>query len=401
MMTSRLLLSPVLALLLAASGCNQTTTANPTEDEPQAGKASGKASTSTTGGPASTDASLDELLARATTLAEQEKLDEALGLVEQALTKEPENRQALLMKAALLQFQADGLAAKDRAASLPLFQKSAEAMRTLAAKYKDLRPQERGFLIQTLYQQARALAHQDKPDAAMATLKEAVEAGLDVPEAFEDDEDLDKLADRDDFKALKSTLAEKAEANAKKQAQTLLAEGEPFDFAFELPNLEGESVTLASLLGKKVTIVDIWGTWCPPCRQEIPHFVDLYEKYKGDGLEIVGLTYEQTEDVKDARQKVKVFLETMEITYPLVLTDGAILEKIPNLVGFPTTLFLDSTGKVRLKLVGYHAKAELEAIITALMAEGADTPGEDEAAGAEAATPAESPTAEKAPGEEK
>ena len=58
---------------------------------------------------------------------------------------------------------------------------------------------------------------------------------------------------------------------------------------FTLANLDGDWVTLNELKGK-VVLLNFWGTWCGPCRQEIPAFINLTEKYKKDGLEIVGIT---------------------------------------------------------------------------------------------------------------
>ncbi|MBI3008883.1 MAG: TlpA family protein disulfide reductase, partial [Candidatus Omnitrophica bacterium] len=57
---------------------------------------------------------------------------------------------------------------------------------------------------------------------------------------------------------------------------------------FVLKDLEGKDVKLSDFKGK-VMILDFWATWCPPCRKEIPHFKELYDKYKSQGLEIIGV----------------------------------------------------------------------------------------------------------------
>ena len=141
-----------------------------------------------------------------------------------------------------------------------------------------------------------------------------------------------------------------------------------FPFDFELKDTDDKTVTLADYKGK-VTIVNVWGTWCPPCRKEIPHFVDLYKEFKDKGLEIVGINCNEQGSRDQVKKKIKDFAKENKIEYKCVLNDEKTEDKIPGFQGYPTTLFLDRTGKVRLMLVGYTPKAKLEAIITTLLAE--------------------------------
>ncbi len=139
----------------------------------------------------------------------------------------------------------------------------------------------------------------------------------------------------------------------------------PFDFA--LPDLDGETVTKADYEGK-VLIVDIWGTWCPPCRMEIPHFVELHEKYKDQGFDIVGINYEGVPD-EQAIPMIRGFVAANQMPYTCVLGDDATQQKIPGFNAFPTTLFLDRQGNVRKVLVGYHNMDRLDGIVTKLLSE--------------------------------
>ena len=141
-----------------------------------------------------------------------------------------------------------------------------------------------------------------------------------------------------------------------------------FPFEFTVKDLTGKTISSESLKGK-VVIVDFWGTWCPPCRQEIPHFVAIHQKYKAQGLEVVGLTYERNSG-DAAVTGVLNFMRAARISYPCALIDQEMLKKVPKFEGFPTTLFLDREGRVRARETGYRPYDKLEEVVTALLAEG-------------------------------
>ncbi len=160
----------------------------------------------------------------------------------------------------------------------------------------------------------------------------------------------------------------------------MLEDNEPFAFDFDLKDVDGNRVSKADFAGN-VLIVDIWGTWCPPCRMEIPHFVALDRTYRERGLRIVGLNYEQDDDAAVAAKHVRQFRASEGVTYPCALVTEKLLRQVPEMEGFPTTLFLDHTGKVRLKLVGYNEMPFLQAAVEALLKElpSATTAATDEA----------------------
>lgn len=167
-----------------------------------------------------------------------------------------------------------------------------------------------------------------------------------------------------------TTLVSKGDTDlvsAQAEASRMLAEFVPFEFDFQLTDVSGQPISKSEFKGK-VLIVDLWGTWCPPCRQEIPHFVALYEKYKGQGLEVVGLNSER--GVPDAQaQTVRQFRSRNNIPYRCAVVSERVIEQVTPFEGFPTTLFFDRTGKLRLKLVGYHEIANLQAVTETLLNE--------------------------------
>ena len=147
-----------------------------------------------------------------------------------------------------------------------------------------------------------------------------------------------------------------------------LASFRAFPFDFDSTTIEGESLRKSDFAGR-VLIVDIWATWCPPCRAEIPSFVELQTKYEDQGLSIVGLNYERARTRDNAILTINEFRRTQPINYPLVLGDESLTGQIPDFSGFPTTLFIDGKGKVRMMLVGAHPRETLEAYVTTLLAE--------------------------------
>ena len=175
---------------------------------------------------------------------------------------------------------------------------------------------------------------------------------------------MDEMRKRFDPEAMKELPAALEKLKDKK--------GPGFDFAFDLKTLDGKPLTSKALLGK-VVVVDIWGTWCPPCRLEIPNFVSVVDRHKNDQFAMVGLNDEdrqQNADPKLAADKVKSFAEKNGINYTLGLIDTKTIKQVPGFQGYPTTLFLDRTGKVRMVETGYRPAEYIDAIVKALLAEG-------------------------------
>ena len=120
------------------------------------------------------------------------------------------------------------------------------------------------------------------------------------------------------------------------------------------------------------------------CRDAIPGLIQLYRKNHRRGFEIVGIDYEkEAPDLATAVQMVKRFVQEAGIPYPCVMGDPPTLEKIPDFSGFPTSMVIDRTGKVRL-LVTQNAGGTMDMLdntVTVLLAEPAtQADGADKAA---------------------
>lgn len=127
---------------------------------------------------------------------------------------------------------------------------------------------------------------------------------------------------------------------------------------FNLPDLEGQMISHQDEKFKnKVVLVDIWGTWCGPCRSQVPSLVKMQEKYKDKGFEIVGIAFERgaKSNYDKNVEKVKKFAEEYKINYTL-LVGSKVKDDLPDVVefvGYPTGILIGRDGKVKKIDVGF------------------------------------------------
>ena len=117
---------------------------------------------------------------------------------------------------------------------------------------------------------------------------------------------------------------------------------------FVIRTIDGHEVSAASLRGK-VTIVNFWATWCPPCRAEIPDLVALQQKYR-DRLQVVGIS--EDEDGPGTTDKVLRFAADHDMNYPIAMTSPELEEKFPGIGALPTSFLIDREGRVVQRHVG-------------------------------------------------
>ncbi|MCD6193525.1 MAG: hypothetical protein B5M54_10740 [Candidatus Aminicenantes bacterium 4484_214] len=122
---------------------------------------------------------------------------------------------------------------------------------------------------------------------------------------------------------------------------------------FTLTDLNGQTISLADFEGK-VIFLNFWATWCPPCRQEIPGFIEIYEKYKDKGMVIIGISVDR------GVSKVREFVNDNHIPYPVAMFTNEIIKAYQPGRFIPTTIIIDKEKKIRDKHVGYMDKETLE-----------------------------------------
>ena len=300
-----------------------------------------------------------DLIRKAIEAASNDNFTAATRFLEDALKQDPKDRPALFIFSQVASMGADK--AKTEDFKLSSLRKSISTFGRLRDEYKTLSPDELRFAPVIQLNEARVLALKDKPKPALELITKLFDQGFD---------DYDEIENQVDLKSVRSLPGyhEALDKAILAGVKTDIAKTESFPFDFDLKDVDGKAVKLDDFKGK-VTIVDVWGTWCPPCRKEIPHFVDLVAKYDAKGLKIVGINCNEEGTTAEIKKTIKDFIAATKIPYPCVLNDDKTEGKIPGFQGYPTTLFLDRTGKVRLVLVGYTPMSRLDAIVSTLLAE--------------------------------
>ena len=133
----------------------------------------------------------------------------------------------------------------------------------------------------------------------------------------------------------------------------------------QFAKLEGGNLRLADLRGR-VVVLNFWATWCIPCRSEIPALSAMQKSLEGDGLTVVGVSYDDTAELiqefqKDLKQEYTVVLGGKEV--------GAQLPASP----LPTTYIIDRQGNIRDKFIGERSQTAFESVIKPLLLEGVTT----------------------------
>jgi thiol-disulfide isomerase/thioredoxin len=127
---------------------------------------------------------------------------------------------------------------------------------------------------------------------------------------------------------------------------------------FSRPDLKGQKLDLSSYRGK-VLLLDFWATWCAPCRDEIPHFVELQSKYADQGLQIIGVSMD------DGPEPVREFYRQFKMNYPVVMGNAKIGELYGGVLGLPIAFLIGRDGRIDSKHIGVADFSFLEREITA------------------------------------
>ena len=132
---------------------------------------------------------------------------------------------------------------------------------------------------------------------------------------------------------------------------------------FTLFNLEGEQITLTELRGQPV-MINLWATWCAPCRIEMPHIQDRFERYADEGLVVLAV------DFDEPAGQVEAFRDELGLTFDLLLDPGAEVQELYRNRSYPSTFFVDESGVIQVQHIGVMTEGQLDEHLAAIGLEG-------------------------------
>lgn len=129
-----------------------------------------------------------------------------------------------------------------------------------------------------------------------------------------------------------------------------------------LKDLSGAQASLHDYRGS-VVLVNLWATWCPPCREEMPTLQTFYQKYREDGFVLIAINQEETLEV------VQPFVDEFGLTFPVWLDEEYEAQRKFNTMNLPSSYVIDRAGQVRLMWIGGISKRNLEKFVPDIILE--------------------------------
>jgi len=133
--------------------------------------------------------------------------------------------------------------------------------------------------------------------------------------------------------------------------------------AWHATALDGTDASSASVRGK-VVLVNVWATWCIPCRAEMPLLEQMWQRHRARGFLLLGLSVDRT-----GTAGVRRFLEEHDISYPVAIVGAEVEQAFGGVRGIPTSFLLDRDGRIRHRVIGPLAAASLELAVRRLLDE--------------------------------
>lgn len=131
---------------------------------------------------------------------------------------------------------------------------------------------------------------------------------------------------------------------------------------FELVDLEGNTHRLSDYRGEGV-FLNFWGTWCPPCKREMPHMETIHNELNGDGAHIL------TINIKDTLKEVENFSENLGLTFPIMRDKTESVKEIYNFKPLPTTFIINPDGVIEQIISREMSEDEIREIMLSIRPE--------------------------------
>lgn len=139
--------------------------------------------------------------------------------------------------------------------------------------------------------------------------------------------------------------------------------GREREAAFAVTTRDGRPLSAASLRGR-VVLINVWATWCPPCRAEMPALRQLADAYAADSAVVLGFSVD-----RGPAEAVDAFLRERHITYPVAIVSDAVIASLGGVQGYPTSFLVDKQGVIRHTVIGPMGPVTLRPAIRRLLAE--------------------------------
>jgi thiol-disulfide isomerase/thioredoxin len=155
-------------------------------------------------------------------------------------------------------------------------------------------------------------------------------------------------------------------ASTAKSAQPAIAAGEIGSRLpdFSVKDFQGHQISSSDFRGK-VLLVDVWATWCQPCKKEMPGYQKLLDRYGPRGFAVLGLKATMMMDTEDPMQ----FAREAGVHYPLAIASPQATDALGGILGLPTTFLYDRQGILRYKIIGFEYTNVIEAQLKPLLAQ--------------------------------
>jgi peroxiredoxin len=114
---------------------------------------------------------------------------------------------------------------------------------------------------------------------------------------------------------------------------------------FTVTDIQGKKLSLSDYKGK-VVLLDFWATWCAPCLEEIPHFIEMQQSLGPQGFQTIGISMD------DGPKPVERFYQEHKLNYPVAVGDSKLADSYGGLYGLPVTFVINRDGQIRKKFVG-------------------------------------------------
>ena len=129
---------------------------------------------------------------------------------------------------------------------------------------------------------------------------------------------------------------------------------------FSLTDLSAHTISLSAYRGK-VVLLDFWATWCEPCKVEIPHFIEMQNRYGAQGLQVIGISMD------DDEKPVRDFQQQYKMNYPVAVGNAKLAQSYGGILGLPITFLIDREGRIYSRHIGQTQPAVFDGEVRELL----------------------------------